>query len=325
MEINKKEAVIISGAGLAGALLGCYLAQNGFKVELFERRDDMRVTEMSAGRSINLALSTRGITALKEVGIAENIMEIAIPMRGRMVHSIEGDLNFQPYSKDGLKAIHSVSRGELNCRLMTLAEKNPNIRIHFSQKVDHIDFKAKQIVTLNTNNERKVISGQTILGCDGAFSVIRGAMLHLPRFNYSQEYLNHGYKELTIPPTSDGKHQLEKHALHIWPRGGYMMIALPNLDGSFTVTCFFPFEGEGGFDHLDNSSDEVVLNFFKKNFPDAMQIMPNLVQDWRRNPTSTLITVKCWPWSFEDQCCLFGKKKEFTINLKIKRFIFFFS
>jgi len=301
-----EEPIVILGAGLAGSLMACFLSQKGYKVELFERNDDMRKVEMSAGRSINLALSQRGLTALSKVGLKEEVLSIAIPMSGRMMHSKEGNLTYQPYSKDSKSAIYSVSRGELNKKFMTLAEQRNGVRIHFNHKCLNVDLNNKTVTIRKPSGEVIHVSGQTILACDGAFSAVRSSLLHTPRFDYSQSFLEHGYKELHIPPNEKGEHQMDKHRLHIWPRGSFMMIALPNLDGSFTVTCFFPYAGENGFDALDSATDDTVLRFFRKDFPDSVPLMPNLLEDWKRNPTSSLVTVRCFPWSIENQCCLFG-------------------
>eukprot|EP01117_Protostelium_nocturnum_P007815 TRINITY_DN2797_c0_g1_i1.p1 TRINITY_DN2797_c0_g1~~TRINITY_DN2797_c0_g1_i1.p1 ORF type:complete len:460 (-),score=169.73 TRINITY_DN2797_c0_g1_i1:45-1424(-) len=303
--MSEEKPVVILGAGLAGSLLACFLANRGHKVNVYEMRGDMRQDKsLSAGRSINLALSQRGINALKKVGLQEDVMSIAIPMKGRTMHSVDGTLTFQPYSKDGNSSIYSISRGELNCRLMTLSEKNPKIKYFFDSKVSGMDLKEGRIMFKDSSS----VDGETMFATDGAFSVSRSHLMRAPgiRFNYSQDFLPTGYKELHIPPGEDGKHQLDKNSLHIWPRGHLMMIALPNLDGSFTVTCFFPFEGHDGFDVLDNASEADVLEFFKKTFPDVVPLMPDLAVDFKKNPTSSLVTVKCWPWSFEDKICLLG-------------------
>lgn len=296
--------ISISGAGLVGSLLSIYLAKKGHKVTIYERRPDMRTTVISAGRSINLALSDRGWRGLEGVGIADEIKKVAIPMYGRMVHSIEGKTSFLPYGKEN-QAIYSVSRGGLNCVMMDLAEKN-GVKIYFNEKCEEIDFKEGKIKLENTlNQKQKDITSDVIFGADGAFAATRLQMqLKTDRFNYSQNYLEQGYKELIIPALSEGNFAMEKNALHIWPRGKFMLIALPNLDGSFTCTLFFPFEGDNSFAALDTK--EKMLKFFNEIFPDAVPLMPTLEHDFFHNPTSSLVTVKCNPWHYEDKLLLVG-------------------
>lgn len=300
------QPIILLGAGLAGSLMSVYLAQKGFKVDVYERRPDMRNVEISAGRSINLALSERGLTALRAVGLEEEIRELCIPMPGRMIHSQAGDLTFQPYSKDERNAINSVSRGELNMRLMSTAEAHPDVNFHFRQRCLDFNHRTGEVLMKDEESGREfTLKGQTVIGADGAFSGLRQGMMKSPRFNYSQSFLTHGYKELAIPPAEGGGYRIDKNALHIWPRGTYMLIALPNLDGSFTVTLFFPYDGEPySFNQLD--TDEKIMAFFKDQFPDAVDVMPNLLQDYHENPTADLVTVRCSPWSYEGTAALIG-------------------
>ena len=299
------EPVILQGSGLAGSLMSAYLAQRGIPVEVYERRVDMRRVDISAGRSINLALSVRGLTALREVGIEEEIKKICIPMRGRVMHARNGDLTYQSYSKDGKTAINSVSRGELNQRLMSIAEAHGNVNLHFEQKCLYVDARSG---TAHMRDERSGkeynLQGQTLIGADGAFSGVRRGLQRTPRFNYSQSFLTHGYKELAIPPAEGGGWRIEKNALHIWPRGEYMLIALPNLDGSFTVTLFFPYEGKDSFASLQ--SEEAVMEFFQREFGDAVPLMPDLLEDYFDNPVGDLVTVRCDPWSYKDKVALVG-------------------
>lgn len=305
MSISKENPVILQGAGLAGSLMSAYLAQRGIPVEVYERRPDMRRTEIAAGRSINLALSVRGLTALQEVGIEEEIKKICIPMRGRMMHARDGALTFQSYSKDGKTAINSVSRGELNMRLMDIADAHGNVNLHFEQRCLNVDARSGliQMRDESSGNEYE-LQGQTVIGADGAFSGVRNGLVKTPRFNYSQSFLTHGYKELSIPPAEGGGWRMEKNALHIWPRGEYMLIALPNLDGSFTVTLFFPYEGEDSFASLQ--SEEDILEFFNREFGDAVPLMPELLKDYQENPVGDLVTVRCDPWSYKDKVALVG-------------------
>lgn len=300
----KKKKVVIIGAGLVGSLLGIYLSRRGYSVSIFERRSDMRKQKMSAGKSINLALSDRGIKALEEVGIMDAIREIAIPMHGRQMHNADGSSAFQAYGKKG-QFINSVSRGTLNAKLMDLAEEN-GVYIHFNQKCEHIDW-SKNLIHFRCENESRqdVVQADLIFGSDGAFSAARLThQLQHDRFQYQQYYIDFGYKELAIMPGENGAFQLEKNALHIWPRGNYMLIALPNIDGSFTCTLFFPFEGNPSFETLKDPAS--VRKFFNEHFTDASALMPDLEEQFFRNPTSSLVTVKCYPWIREDRFALIG-------------------
>lgn len=291
--MNKPETITIAGAGLVGSLLSLYLAKRGHHVQLIERRPDSRKTSIYQGRSINLALSDRGWKALEAVGADTTIRDIAIPMRRRVMHDVKGHLSYQPYGKDG-QAIYSVSRGLLNQRLLDMAEALPNVRMHFEQKVVATDLEAASITTENTDGETHTYQADYLFGADGAFSQVRAAMLKRDRFSYEQEYIDHGYKELSIPPAKDGGFQMEKEALHIWPRGEYMLIALPNPDGTFTCTLFFPFEGDPSFSSLNTV--EKARTFFEEQFPDALALMPDFDQEWRDNPSSSLCIIRCYPW-----------------------------
>jgi len=285
------QKIAIAGAGLVGSLLSIYLAKRGYDVTLFERRGDMRKKGYEGGRSINLALSNRGLKALEEVGLAEEIKKVAIPMHGRVMHNRQGQLTFQPYGKEG-QYINSVSRSALNVVLMNEAERQ-GVKIFFDQRITKVDLD-KTVLSVDSGQSTIDRSFDYIIGADGAFSAVRGAMQITDRFDYSQDYIDHGYKELHIPPGAGGAFQLEKNALHIWPRESFMMIALPNPDGSFTCTLFFPFEGSPSFDKLKTSAD--VQEFFQSTFPDAVALMPDLLKDFNANATSSLITVKCYPW-----------------------------
>ncbi len=301
--MKKKDTVII-GAGLVGSLLSIYFSKRGYQVRIFERRGDMRKKDLVAGRSINLALSDRGIKALEEIGLMDEIRKICIPMHGRYMHNADGSNAYQAYGKEG-QYINSVSRGELNCRLMDLAEQH-GAEIVFNQKCESIDWNKNDILFEDAvTGQRTTINGQLIFGSDGAYSAARitHQMQH-SRFQYSQYYIDFGYKELTIPAGENGSFLLEKNALHIWPRGNYMMIALPNIDGSFTCTLFFPFDGDVSFAALDTK--EKVRTFFGKTFADAVPLMPSLEEDFFNNPTAPLVTIKCFPWIREDKFALIG-------------------
>jgi kynurenine 3-monooxygenase len=297
------EKQIIIGAGLVGSLHAVYLAKRGVQVEVYERRPDMRKVDISAGRSINLAISHRGLKALDRMGLKEKVLQMVIPMPGRMVHDMEGNTNFQPYGKDG-QHINSVSRGGLNALLMTEAE-NAGVKIHFNERCIRMDLESGKAIFRNElTGETTEVNAAQIYGTDGAFSEVRHAMMMTDRFDYSQTYLKHGYKELSIPAADNGGFRLEKHALHIWPRGGFMLIALPNLDGSFTVTLFLSFEGKYAFENLN--TEKQVLDFFQEVFPDVVSHMPTLVQDFFSNPTSSLCTVRCFPWKYKDKALILG-------------------
>lgn len=291
---RKPASITLIGAGLNGPLLALGLARRGFNVQIYERRPDMRRVSISAGRSINLALSARGIHALSQAGLWKAIQNIIIPMKGRMMHSISSELTFQPYGKNEAEVINSVSRADLNICLMNAAEAE-GVKIHFQQRCTGINLKTGQLrLRDEQNGSEHSIQTDVAIGCDGSASAIRGAMLRLPRFNFCQEYLDYGYKELTIPAGPGGKHLLETHALHIWPRGKYMLIALPNIDGTFACILFLRFEGQDSFAQL--TSPSAVREFFQEHFPDASSLMPQLEDNFFANPTGSMVTIKCSPW-----------------------------
>ena len=289
--MKKVKKIDIAGAGLVGSLMALYLAKRGYEVAIYEGRPDMRKAGGSAGRSINLALSNRGWKPLKEVGLEPTVEKMVIPMRGRMMHDEEGFLTFQPYGRDA-QAINSISRGGLNEVLMTEAENN-GVKIHFEHKCIGINFD-DNIIHFQHNGQKQSSKSDLIIGADGAFSVVRRLMQRTDRFNYNQHYIEHGYKELSIPPSANGGFEIEKNALHIWPRGNFMLIALPNQDASFTCTLFFPFDGDPSFSSLKN--DDEIRAFFHKTFPDAYELMPTLLKDYHNNPSSSLVTIRCYPW-----------------------------
>jgi kynurenine 3-monooxygenase len=300
-----EKKVTIIGAGLVGSLLSIYLAKRGCKVNIYERRPDMRRVNISAGKSINLALSDRGWRGLQGVGISEEIRKIAIPMYGRFIHHKDSSTAFLPYGKKE-QAIYSVSRAEINMRLMDLAEEQKNVKIFFNERCTHVNRSALDCSFENTET-KAVTHDKTdlVFGADGAFAASRLSMqLSSDRFEYNQHYIDCGYKELIIPPGADGSFLMEKNALHIWPRGNFMMIALPNPDGNFTCTLFLPFEGEKSFAKL--KTRDAVKKFFDEEFPDAVPLMPTLLDDFEHNPISSLVTVKCFPWTFDDRIALIG-------------------
>jgi kynurenine 3-monooxygenase len=299
---------VLIGSGLAGGLLATHLGRRGHEVDLYERRADPREENMVAGRSINLALSTRGIHALQQVGIADEVLQHAIPMRGRMIHPAAAGSApiFVPYDADPNKHINSIGRAALNTTVIEAASRFPNVRVHFSHKCTDVDLDSATGQLFNFSTGQPVsAAADSIIGVDGAFSAVRAAMQRkIENFIYDESYLAHGYKELTIPPGTDGSWQMEKNALHIWPRKSFMMIALPNPDGSFTCTLFFEFEGTRSFATL--KTDDEIRRFFEEEFPDAVPLMPNLLNDFKTNPTGSLVTIRCAPWFYKDKVALVG-------------------
>ena len=290
--MNAPKHIGIVGAGLVGTLLSIYLAKRGYRISLYERRGDIRKKNSDEGRSINLALSTRGIRALSEVGLTSAVKDLAIPMHGRVIHDTSGKLSFLPYGKEG-QFINSVSRNGLNNILLDEAGKN-GVRIFFDHRCVSVNLNNTSATFQTKDGKITSLDFDMLIGADGAFSAVRSAMQITDRYNYSQSYLEHGYKELQIPAGANGEFLLEKHALHIWPRESFMMIALPNPDATFTCTLFFPFEGDVSFASL--SSDDKIASCFRKVFPDAVGLMPELLHDYKSNPTSSLVTIQCSPW-----------------------------
>ena len=301
----------IVGSGLVGSLQAILMAKKGYDVTVFENRPDLRKAKLLAGKSINLALSDRGLKALREAGIEEDIKAISIPMYKRCMHALDGTLSYQQYGKED-QAIYSVPRGELNQKLMNLADNYPSIKYNFNRKCKDVDLKSNTLIFENSvTQEEENHTFDTIFATDGSFSAVRFRMQKSPMFDYSQKYLDHGYKELVIPANEDGSHKLDKNCLHIWPRGEFMMIALANLDGSFTCTLFFPMFGEKSFDTINTK--EKVSAFFKETFIDTIPLMPTLLDDYMKNPTSSLVMVRCSPWNYEDKILLLGDSAHATV------------
>ena len=300
----KKDRVMVVGGGLGGALAANFLAQRGFNVALYEMREDIRQAEIVRGRSINLALSTRGIRALESVGLSERVMEECIPMKGRMMHDVDGQLTFQPYGTEESQMINSVSRAGLNRILLEAASERPNVEMHFEHRCLDIDLDAPHVEFQKRDGDTVKATSDVVIGADGAFSRVRRRLQRTDRFDYSQSYLQHGYKELVIPPAEGGGFRIEPNALHIWPRGGSMMIALPNADGSFTCTLFWPLSGEHSFSQLTNEKE--VSDYFQRWYADAVPHMPTLVEDYLSGPPSSLVTVRCYPWSYGSTATLLG-------------------
>jgi kynurenine 3-monooxygenase len=302
--LSSKTKFVLIGSGLAGGLLGAYLGRRGYDVDLYERRADPREGNIVGGRSINLAVSTRGIYALEQLGVADEVLQHAIPMRGRMIHDKSGQLHFSPYDVDPKKCINSIGRAALNTTLIQAAQRYPNVRVMFNHRCTEVDLD-EVVVHLETENGPLRSKGDAVIGVDGAFSAVRQSMqLKIDNFQYDESYLAHGYKELTIPPGPNDSWQMEKNALHIWPRKSFMMIALPNPDGSFTCTLFWEFEGPRSF--ASTKTDDQVSRFFEEEFPDAVPLMPSLLDDFHQNPTGSLVTIRCAPWYYRDKVALVG-------------------
>lgn len=286
-----KNDITILGAGLVGSLLAILLQKQGFQVTIYEKRPDPRKTDLYAGRSINLALSLRGLRALEAAGLRDAINGLVIPMSGRKMHDMQGEITYQPYGQQG-QNINSISRGQLNTLLVKEAEA-AGVNVLF----EHPCLQAipeKAMAVIGEGEGHISVESNLLIGADGAFSALRQSFMKMDRFSYAQHYIEHGYKELSILPI-DGEFALDPHALHIWPRGNFMLIALPNQDKSFTCTLFFPFEGKVSFASLD--SDEKVGAFFDEYFKDAKALIPDLIHQYNTNPTSSLVTIKCYPWA----------------------------
>lgn len=305
--MEKKEKILIVGAGLCGSLLALRMAQRGYQVLVYESRSDLRKSDISAGRSINLSLSDRGLKALRMVGVEKKARELCIPMRGRLMHDANSNIFESNYSGRDGEHINSISRGNLNSLLLSEAESHPNVKIIFDTKCLEINIKTK-IATFESkfSKQQFQVEANVIFGTDGAGSSLRKSYENqFPEFSVTQNFLTHGYKELEIPSDINGHHMISKDHLHIWPRGDYMLIALPNKDGSFTVTLFLSYsEGEYNFDNL--VSEKKIIEFFKKDFPDTLALIPDVLKEFENNPTGKLGTVKCYPWAYKGNTLLLG-------------------
>ena len=303
--MDRKKRIVVVGAGLVGSLLGVMLGRRGYQVDLYERRSDERNSDAHAGRSINLALSSRGIKALQDAGLYEKVKPLLILMRGRMLHQADGSQQFSPYGQREHEVIYSVPRGELNKLMVNEAVVAEPVHVHFDRKCAKVDFERKFVRFENTSNGTvEEISFDLIIGADGAGSRVRRDLISDVDGESSSEFLDHDYKELEIPAGVGGAWQIEKEALHIWPRGGFMLIALPNLDGSFTVTLFLSKKGNPSFESLSGWSE--VRSFFDKHFSSAVPLMPELEEDYANNPTGILGTVRCCPWHHTDCGLILG-------------------
>ncbi|MFE9205079.1 FAD-dependent oxidoreductase [Micromonospora sp. NPDC007230] len=299
---TERDEIAVVGAGLAGCLLACYLARRGYPVALYERRPDPRSGQVERGRSINLALSERGLDALRRIGLERQVMADALPMRGRMIHPVEGEPQFQSYSGSGDRAINSISRGALNNALLTAAAALPGVRIAFDHRLVGLD-PATNEMTFETPQGKVAATASVVLGADGAGSAVRGQLLGYGALAESLDFLDYGYKELSIPPIG-GEFALDPGALHIWPRGTSMMIALPNPDRSFTCTLFWPTHGTASFASL--GSPAAIERYFRTHYPDLIPLAPNLVDDYQHNPVGVLGTVRCTPWQVDGRVGLLG-------------------
>lgn len=301
MANNQKKKISIVGGGLVGGLNACFFAKKGFQVDLYEAREDIRKAKIVSGRSINLALSHRGRQALKAVGLEEKIVAKGIPMYARMIHTRNGKIYSIPYGKRH-QYILSVDRANLNKELLDAAEKYPNVKMHFDHKISDYNVESGTLIFRSDLENTIHTNADFVVGCDGAFSVVRKQFMKKPRFNYSHVYIPHGYKELTIVP-KNGEFAIEPNYLHIWPRNTFMMIALPNLDKTFTCTLFMPYED---FEKL--RTEDQVLHFFKTFFPDSVDLIgeDKLKKDFFLLPPQALISVKCSSFCLDNKCVLMG-------------------
>lgn len=303
--IAKGFKIVIIGSGMGGSFLAVYLSRLGCEIEIYERRPDIRRESGQEGRSINMTLATRGLIALEEVGLLDAVMAETLPLKGRMIHDLDGTRTFQPYGKGGGEVIHSIKRDKLNVALMNAAHDLPNVKMFFNKRCTSID---KQNGLVNLQDERtgetQCVKADIIVGADGAFSTIRQQMQRGVRAHYKQDFLDWGYKELCIPPGPRNTHQMEGDALHIWPRGDHMLLAMPNADGSFTCTCILPFEGESSFASTKTPDD--IVRLFSTWFPDALPLLPNLVNEFTTNKIAEMITTHTHPWYYKDRVVLVG-------------------
>lgn len=301
---NTKDITLI-GAGLTGSLMAILLARRGFHVTIYEKRPDMRKVKIAAGRSINLAISVRGLKALNEVGLQQTILEKAVPMRGRTMHDIKGQLSYQPYSPYSEEYLNSISRAELNIALMNTAEATGKVKIHFNADAMDYQHESQTLHVRHADGRSEALQPGVFFATDGSASQVRDGILKASSGSVmSKAPLTHSYKELVVLPAADGGFKMEKNSLHIWPRGSYMMIALPNFDGTFTCTLFLPNEGEPSFASL--TSSDKLMSFFNNQFADAIPMIDHLQRDFFENPTGILATIKCWPWHYQDKALMFG-------------------
>lgn len=298
------ERMVIVGAGLVGALLSVYLARKGYKVDIYDRNPDMRDAYNGRGRAINLTLCDRGLKALDEVGVGDTVRRLSVPAYGRFVHSSDGSVAYQPYGNNN-EALYSILRSELSKTLLDFAEKQPNVDFHFNEKCMGLELTPLSLTFENQRTGRTTKqTARLVFGADGAYSAVRTLMQRMHRFNYSQEFLDQGYKELLVPDSIDAGWAAEKNVLHMWPRGGYMLLGFPNTDGSFTCSLHMPFEGDPSFESL--KSDDDIKRFFEETFPDVASHVPNLAESFRAHPANPMICIRCSPWTFQGKVALIG-------------------
>jgi kynurenine 3-monooxygenase len=296
--------IIVVGAGLVGSLLSIFIAKRGREVEVYDRMPDIRLADGNSGRSINLTLCDRGLKVLDSIGIGDVVRAAAVPVYGRLIHDVRGELTFQPYGNHR-EAIYSIARSDLNKILLDYASSYYGIKFHFNEKCLDVDLDAPSVETKNSHTGRVAThKAERIFGSDGAYSAIRLQMQRKLRLNFSQQYWEQAYKELRVPPDADGKWAAEKNVIHIWPRGNYMLIGFPNLDGSFTCSLHIPFEGPLSFASI--KTKDALLSFFQNSFPDVVPHMPDLVKDFFTHPANSMVTIKCSPWSYEGKVSLIG-------------------
>ncbi|MCO6460688.1 MAG: FAD-dependent monooxygenase [Saprospiraceae bacterium] len=295
--------IIIAGGGLCGSLLGAFLAQNDHQITVLEKRSDVRLGQAEAGRSINLALSSRGIKALELIGFGSELKDISIPMPVRCLHQKDGSIQYVPYSGRAGEYINSISRSGLNAVLLDYLEKCDSASVHFLSEVTKVDFDENK-VHYRKNNTDHFLHYDYLFGTDGAGSILRSELFKnkLPLHQLKLDFLDYGYKELHIEPVGINGFAIEKNALHIWPRGHLMMIALPNLDGSFTMTLFLPLKGPDSFEQIDRETG--IIRYFEKYFPDVLDKIPSLESQYAMNPIGQLGTLKCNPWNYKNSCLM---------------------
>lgn len=298
------EKIVIVGSGLVGPLLAACLAARGARVELYDRRDDPRRAGADSGRSINLTLCERGLRALDRVGVGRRVRRLAIPAYGRVIHGVDGASVFQPYGCRG-EAIHSISRNTLHETLLDLAEERPGITLRFGQKCRSIDPEQPRAVFADQETDEETeVAASRIFGADGVYSVVRRRLQDGGHLRCQRQYLEQGYKELDVPPGPDGGWVLDPNAIHIWPRGRRMLIGFANRDGSFTMALHLPFEGEMSFRSIRSEAD--LRAVFRELFAGAEELLPRLAEDYFRRPATRMVTVRCFPWTFEDKVALVG-------------------
>lgn len=298
------EHVAVIGGGLAGSLFALRLAQQGHRVDVYERRPDPRLRRGEGGRSINLGLSKRGIGALGDVGLRDEVLALAVPMEGRVIHTLDGAERFQPYGKNRQEVLHSIDRNELNDLLLDRAEAHPAVRLHFEHRCVGVDAAARAVLIAGPSGAVAPVTADWVAGADGAFSKIREEMQRGQRANFSKEFLEWGYKELNLPARPDGTSQLRLNALHVWPRGHCLIVSHANRNGSHTLTLFLPFEGADSFATLRTPPD--ISSFFARYFPDLVPLLPELLSQWESHPVGSLVTTRTAPWHLSDWIVLLG-------------------